>query len=172
MRSNAGYGRIALTLALVLLAAGCRDDATDIIDPDAGARLSVFVPTQDVTLAQQSYSEMTTRERVVIRSATEWPAIWSRLHGAQTPAPEVVQPDFDTEMAVVAAMGEKPTGGFDIVIDSVTRHERGAITYVTERSPGPGCMTTQALTQPVHAVRAPKTDGTIWWREQSVVEDC
>jgi hypothetical protein len=132
----------------------------------------VFVPAQAVTLAKQSYSGITARERLVIRDATEWPAMWSRIHGAETPPPDVVQPDFNTEMAIVAAMGEKTSGGFDIVIDSVTQHERGSIVYVTERSPGTGCMTTGALTQPVHAVRAPKTDGTIWWRERSVVDNC
>jgi hypothetical protein len=108
----------------------------------------------------------------VIRDAAEWPEVWSRIHGEQVPPPPIVQPDFDTEMAVVAAMGEKASGGFDIVVDSVTRHERGAIVYITEHSPGSGCMTTGALTQPVHAVRAPRTDGTIWWRERSVMDNC
>jgi hypothetical protein len=162
----------ALTFGALLLTGACESGETVPLDGDAGPRLSVLVPTQDVTLAQQYYSGMTTRERLVIRSAAEWPATWSRIHGAQTPPSDVVEPDFNTEMAVVAAMGEKPTGGFDIVIDSVTRHERGVVVYVTERSPGPGCMTTQALTQPVHAVRAPRTDGMIWWRERATTENC
>jgi hypothetical protein len=132
----------------------------------------VFVPAQDATLAKQFHSGMTAQERVVISKASEWTATWSRIHDPQQPPPVVVQPDFATEMAVVAAMGEKASGGFDISIDSVTRHERGSIVYVTEKTPGPACMTTGALTQPVHAVRAPRTDGDIWWRERTLTENC
>lgn len=172
MRTRRPHVVRSLTLGALLLDAACARPEAAPLDAGEGSQLSVFVPAQDVTLAKQYYSGMTARERVVIRVAAEWPATWSRIHGAQTPPPDVVQPDFNTEMAVVAAMGEKPTGGFDIAIDSIARHERGAIVYVTERSPGPGCMTTQALTQPVHAVRAPKTEGTIGWRERSVVENC
>ncbi len=161
------------TLLVVLtIAGGCKGQATRGNNAEAGPRLSVFVPTQNATLAKEQFSGIIALERLVIRDATEWPAMWSRIHAAQNPVPDVVQPDFTTEMAVVAAMGEKASGGFDIGIDSVTQHERGSIVYVTEHSPGSGCMTTGALSQPVHAVRAPKTDGTIWWRERSVVDKC
>ena len=162
----------ASLLAVLMIATGCRREATRANDTEAGARLSVFIPTQDLTLAKRANSGITARERLVIRDASEWPAMWSRIHGAESPQPDVVQPDFTKDMAVVAAMGEKSSGGFDIVIDSVTQHERGSIVYVTERSPGANCMATAALTQPVHAVRAPRTDGTIWWRERIVVDNC
>src|SRR5687768_2384154 len=104
----------AAILSAAILGAGCQSNPSTGSDPDAGARLSVFVPAQDVTLAKQFYSGITTRELVVVRNASEWPATWSRIHGSQQPAPDVIQPDFATEMAVVAAMGEKPSGGFDI----------------------------------------------------------
>ena len=159
-------------VCVAIIACACRQESAGASDKDAGARLSVFVPTADVTLAQQQYSGMNTRERVLVRSADEWAAIWARMHAGQEPSPSVVQPDFSTEMAVVAAMGKESTGGFDIVIDSVTVHERGVVVYVTEKSPGANCMTTDALTQPVHAVRAPKTDGSVWWRERTAVENC
>ena len=169
MRLTTTNGWSAL-LVVLTMAGGCM--STGANNAEAGPRLSVFVPTQDATLAKQTVSGITARERLVIRDPTEWPTMWSRIHAAQSPPPAVVQPDFNAEMAVVAALGEKPSGGFDIVIDSVTRHERGSIVYVTERSPGSGCMTTAVVTQPVHAVRAPKTDGTIWWRERSLVDNC
>jgi len=170
MRPKIAFGAAALSLAV--MNAGCEGKPATGSDPDAGARLSVFVPVQIVTLAKQFNSGITARERVVIRSAFEWPATWLRLQGAEHPPPDVFQPDFASEMAVVAAMGEKTSGGFDISIDSVTRHERGSIVYVTEKTPGPGCMTTEAITQPVHAVRAPRTDGQVWWRERTVTENC
>ena len=171
MRFTTTYDLSAM-LVLLIIAGGCRGGASSANSSEEGARLSVFVPSANATLAKESVSGITAHERLVIRDVTEWPAMWARIHGAQNPPPPIVQPDFATEMAVVAAMGEKASGGFDIVIDSVTRHERGSIVYVTEHSPGSGCMTTGALSQPVHAVRAPKTDGTIWWREGNVVDNC
>src|SRR5688572_24543852 len=170
MRPKIAAGAVILGLGAV--SAGCGSKPATGSDPDAGARLSVFVPAQDATLAKEFNSSITARERVVISNASEWSATWSRIHAAQQPPPPLVQPDFATEMAVVAAMGEKASGGFDISIDSVTRHERGSIVYVTEKIPGPSCMTTGALTQPVHAVRAPRTDGDIWWRERTLTVNC
>ena len=161
-----------VTLTVVVLVAACGEDKTSPFDTDVGSRLSVFVPTEDVTLARQSYSGMNARERLTVQSANEWLNLWSRIHGTQSPIPPIVEPDFNTEVALVAAMGEKPSGGFTITIDSVTRHERGSIVYVTEKSPSESCITPAVLTQAVHAIRAPKIDGTTWWRERSVTETC
>jgi hypothetical protein len=169
MRLNAWHFGL---LCVTTVAAACRGESTGSPDPDAGARQSVFVPTQDVTLAKQSYSGMDARERLVVQSAAEWSSLWERIHGKQSPVPPIVQPDFNTEVALVAAMGEKPSGGYTITIDSITRHERGSIVYVTEESPGQTCFTPAVLTQAVHAIRAPKTDGTIRWRERTEVANC
>lgn len=156
----------------VAIMAACRSESTGSSDPDAGARESVFVPTEDVTLAKEMYSGMNIRERFVVRSPTEWASTWTRMHANQSPEPPIVQPDFNTEVALVAAMGEKPSGGYTITIDSVSRHERGSVVWVTEKSPAESCFTPAVITQAVHAIRAPKTEGTIWWREKTAVENC
>ena len=164
--------KAACSLVLVATAVACRGESTGSTDPDAGARLSVFVPSENVTLAKQFYSGMNERERLVVQTPAEWSGVWSKIHSTQSPVPAIVQPDFNTEVALVATMGEKPAGGYTITIDSVTRHERGSIVYVTEKSPSQTCFTPAVLTQAVHAIRAPKTDGTIWWRERTTVENC
>jgi len=159
-------------VCIAIIAGACRQESTGAYDPDAGARLSVFVPAEDVTLAKQSYSGMDARERLTVQSANEWSGVWSRIHSTQSPIPPIVEPDFNTEVALVAAMGEKPSGGFTITIDSITRHERGSIVFVTEKSPGESCITPAVLTQAVHAIRAPRSEGMTWWRERTAVENC
>ena len=154
------------------VAVACRSESTGSSDPDAGARQSVFVPTEDVTLAKQFYSGLGARERTVVQSSTEWATLWERIHANQSPVPPIVQPDFNTEVALVATMGEKPSGGHTITIDSVTLHERGSVVWVTEKSPSETCFTPAVMTQAVHAIRAPKTEGTVWWREKTTVENC
>ena len=170
MRLNAAWKYAIVCVATI--AGACRQESTVSRDPDAGARQSVFVPTEDVTLARQFYSGIDSRERLVVQSSAEWSSLWERIHGRQSPVPPIVQPDFNSEVALVATMGEKPSGGHTITIDSVTRHERGSIVYVTEKSPSETCFTPAVLTQAVHAIRAPKTDGNIWWRERTTVENC
>jgi hypothetical protein len=171
MRLNAWhFGVVCVTT--MAGAGACRSESTGSSDPDAGARHAVFVPAEDVTLARQFYSGIDARERLVVQSAAEWSSLWERIHGRQAPVPPIVQPDFNTEVVLVATMGEKPSGGYTITIDSITRHERGSIVYVTEKSPSQSCFTPAVITQAVHAIRAPRTDGTTWWRERTAVETC
>jgi hypothetical protein len=163
---------VELTPRRVAGRGACRREATRANDTEAGARLSVFVPAQAVTLAKQSYSGITARERLVIRDASEWPRCGREFMAPKPLLRMSCSPISTAKWLSWPRWVKRPSGGFDIVIDSVTQHERGSIVYVTERSPGSGCMATAALTQPVHAVRAPRTDGTIWWRERSVVDNC
>lgn len=164
--------RPAVVQTMMFLAAACARNEAASPDGSLGDRQSVFVPSQDVTLAQQTYSGYTTRERAVVQTASEWPAIWSKIHSGQSPEPAVVTPDFTNEDAVIAAMGEKNSGGYSITIDSVTRHERGSVVYVTEKSPSPSCITPAVITHPVHAVRAPRATGTYQWRERTETVNC
>ena len=163
---------LAFALGPMLIAAACVRNETASPDGTLGERQSVFVPSQDVTLAKQTHSGYAASERTVIQSATEWPSIWSKIHSGQSPEPALVTPDFSNEDAVIAAMGEKNSGGYTITIDSVTRHERGSIVYVTERSPSAGCVTPAVITYPVHAVRAPRSSGPYQWRERSETVNC
>ena len=161
-----------LVIGLSWLVIACDRGETAPTDGTLGDRQSVFLPSQDVTLAQQTYSGYTTRERAVVQSANEWPAIWSKIHSGQSPEPAVVTPDFANEEAIIAAMGEKNSGGYSITIDSVTRHERGSVVYVTEKSPSQSCITPAVVTHPVHAVRAPRSSGPYQWHERSLTVDC
>ena len=54
------------------------------------------------------------------------------------------------------------TGGHDIVVQKVTRSGGDLRIEVLETKPGPGCMTTSALTQPVDVVLAPAAGVTGW----------
>jgi hypothetical protein len=74
-------------------------------------------------------------------------------------------------MVLAAALGTRPTSGFDVAIDAALD---GATlrARVTETRPGMGCMTTQALTSPVALVRVPRTDAPVEWSDRVVTHDC
>lgn len=91
--------------------------------------------------------------QIVVRSQNEWSALW-RQHAvsdpSSRPAPAV---DFDKEVIVALFLGEKPTGGYDVQISRAEQTQDGLTIYYREKTPPPGGMVTQALTQPFHIVR-------------------
>jgi PrcB C-terminal len=66
--------------------------------------------------------------------------------------------DFDREMVVGIFLGEKSTGGYEIEIVRAEQGDSSLYFYYREKSPPPGAMVTQALTQPFHLVRVAKYD--------------
>lgn len=109
--------------------------------------------------------------REVVRDADSWRRIWVRLSGsgASSPAPDV---DFAREMALVAAMGQRSTGGYAIRIESVERAGSGLAVRVVETSPGPTCGTGQALSRPADVVIVPRSALPVQWTVRQVVTDC
>ena len=56
---------------------------------------------------------------------------------------------FDDARLIMVSLGEKPTGGYDVTIQQVTRGEHGQwLAEVKITEPGPDDMVTQAITYP------------------------
>lgn len=106
-----------------------------------------------------------------IRDQAGWTAAWSTIHGGTPgePAPSV---DFTRDMVLLIALGERNSGGYTVRVDGVTPAGRGAVVRYTITEPGEGCMTTQALTAPVVAVRAPRVAGEVRFEPRTVRERC
>lgn len=106
--------------------------------------------------------------RLVIRDQATWAHFWSEL-GAGV-RPEV---NFGRDLVIAVALGQRPSGGHDIAVQRVTRTGGQLRISVVETSPGPGCMTTAALTQPVDVVMVEAAGVTGWsFIDSEVVEDC
>ena len=85
--------------------------------------------------------------RLVVRDPDNWSRFWGEL-GAGI-RPEV---DFTRDLVIAVASGQRKGGGHDIVVQRVSRSDGQLRIEVLETSPGPECMTTAALTQPVDVV--------------------
>jgi hypothetical protein len=91
--------------------------------------------------------------QIAARSQSEWTALW-RQHAwvdSSSQQPPVI--DFEKEIVVGLFLGDKPTGGYDVQISRVERNNDALTIYYQEKSPLPGAMVTQTLTQPFHIVR-------------------
>jgi len=143
--------RRAISLIAVPLAVACG------AEPVASRALTAVQGISDLVSA--SHSGLREARRFVVSDEPGWASLWSAIHSDVTPEPARPGVNLAEQIVIVAALGERPTGGFAIHIDSVRSGSGGREVFVTTSTPGPTCMTTQALTQPVHAVSAPVVAG-------------
>jgi hypothetical protein len=81
--------------------------------------------------------------------------------------------DFNHDVVVAVAAGQRPTGGYEIAIDRVTQSDSRLTVEVVERTPGPNCMTTASLTQPVDVVVVPAADAkSLSFLERKEIRGC
>ena len=98
--------------------------------------------------------------RIVARTSREWLVVWARhvqSIGAVVPPPV----DFSREMVVGVFMGERETGGYQIEIIEVERTASALRVHYRTRSPEPGALLTQALTQPFHLIRLARDESPL-----------
>jgi hypothetical protein len=118
------------------------------------------------------HSGIRERQRRAIRTGDEWEAFWVAFNGPVEPMPAPPAINFSERMVVVAAMGERPTGGYAIAIESVHAADGKLMVRVEERSPGADCATTQALTAPVTAVVIPRSTASVEFHDRAVTVSC
>ena len=152
-------------LAIVAIL-GC----TPVVDPQLPPGGTPLDETERVLQAQ--YTGLVERERAVIRDAQTWSQFWSRAHRNVMPQPPAPTIDFTRNIVVAAAMGTRSNGGFSIGIEQVYAADGDLYVVVEERSPGPNCITTQALTAPVAAVRVPRPGAPVSFIERSETFRC
>lgn len=140
--------------------------------PEPLHTLWVWVPDSLATLTREGYSGFATSSRFAVTDPVSWAQTWAQIYRGRTPEPALPAVDFGSYVALVAAMGSRPTGGFSIRIDSLTGTEAGAVLHLTETSPGPNCVVTAAVTAPIHVVLTPGPVQIREWRVQEAVLAC
>lgn len=122
--------------------------------------------------AFSTYSGITEDSNFVVRDSAAWRQLWERINKPFIPPPALPPIDFAREMVVVAALGAKPSAGYDVTISSVGRGSDGMEVSVRTRAPAPGCPVEAVVTQPVDLARVPFTAGPVRFRETSEVIPC
>ena len=125
-------------------------------------------PLQIRRIGQYVASGITTPARLIIRDDSSYARFWASLGAGDRPAV-----DFSRDIVIAAAAGQRATGGNAIAVERVTRAGDGLAVEVVETSPGAGCMTTQALTQPVDVVVVAAADARTWsFSDQTRAQPC
>ena len=144
-------------------------------DPPPASAAGDTVPVRrfgDEVYARIRYNGgLTERGEQVVRDAAAWSALWARMTARQSPS-AVPAVDFGSEMVLVAAMGQRPSGGYGVTIERVEDAGAELVASVVHQRPGAGCGVTAALTEPVDAVRVPRAAKPVRWSVREVVRDC
>ena len=123
-------------------------------------------------LLHLGYSGFDEPARLVVRDAAQWEALWATAFARQTTAHPLPAVDFESDMILVAALGARPSGGYDIAIEGLTPEMDGAVALVTSTAPGAECYTTAAITEPVVMLRVAAVSGPIRFQEETETHAC
>lgn len=155
-------------LVFALLLAACSSPNA----PDAAQQPLTVTRLRQGAVSFSYNSGVTDSQRLVIRDQATWQQTWDAIHRFMFPAPALPQVDFAREMVIVAALGQKPTGGYSIFIDGATETANGVTVNVRAVSPGNGCAVTLALTQPVDIARVTRREGNVAFAETNATLNC
>lgn len=122
--------------------------------------------------AFSTFSGLSDSTRIVVRDSATWRQLWIALNRPFVPAPPLPPIDFAREMIIVAALGARPTAGYDIVIESAERDSGGVEVDVRRTTPGAGCPVSAVVTQPVDLARVPAAPELPHFRERTVITPC
>jgi PrcB C-terminal len=136
------YLRLLMTATLAILALACDDSPTAPGD----------APIAFETVVATSSSGFVAPRREVIRDAEQWARAWDLLHARQGSVPPLPDVDFTRRMLVLAAMGSRNTGCFQVEVTAINLRRGAVEVEVMERAPTASCICTEALTEPVHVV--------------------
>lgn len=141
-----------LALAVFILLASC-----------AAQDRATTVPFD--TLARGTSSGITEARRDTIRDGNAFAALWQRHAAAFSPPPALPAVDFTRDMVIAVWLGQRPTGGHAIEIVRLVETPENLRVETERRTPPPGALVTQALTQPFHLIRARATHKPVTFDE-------
>lgn len=132
---------IGALLCTGALGAGCAVSQTET---DSGAPIARQI-------AQSSHCGLVAPGHIHLASAAEVERLASVPDRRLSLAP-LRDIQFDTEHVVLAALGQKPTGGYSVTLAGAEIVDDELLLSVNVQEPGPGMMVTQALTTPCAAI--------------------
>jgi hypothetical protein len=110
---------------------------------------------------------------MIVGDQLTWRGVWSEMYQRVSEVPPLPEIDFSKEEVLVAALGERGSGGYSIVFQGASANDSGGVDVVVQSgSPGKGCAALTVLTQPVDIARIPRVTGAIHFVERTNVSNC
>jgi hypothetical protein len=97
----------------------------------------------------------------IITTKDEWQSFWKRHVSTLVPQPPAPDVDFDTHVLAIVFMGEKKTGGYQVVIKNVEAKVNDVVIHYHEAEPASNSFNLQVLTQPFVILKIAKPTGSV-----------
>jgi protease stability complex PrcB-like protein len=159
MKARRGSHRATLALAVLMQAT---------LPSCAGSQPAEAPDALLVARLPANRSEAAEPARLVIRDEAAWQRYWS----ASRSAGAVPQVDFARNVVVVAALGQRPSGGYRVTMNIASASDAEIILDVVEEVPGPTCIATMAVTYPRDIIVVAAQNRTIQFRETTRTRSC
>jgi PrcB C-terminal len=147
------FGCLAVALLIGVTAACARAAAR----PADSAHVSIPV----TTVEKGNFSGIAEPLETVVRTPAEWESLWHRHVSIQSPPSPLPQINFADEMVVAVFLGQKNSGGYEITITNAQRKASEVEVFYAIQTPKSGALAIQAITQPFHIVKMPRSDGPV-----------
>jgi hypothetical protein len=86
------------------------------------------------------------------RSAESFKQTWNIMNGNFVPVPSAPNVDFSRNKVLTVFLGQRPTGGYGIVLASAKLEGQTLVVSANVRAPSTGAVTTQVITSPFSSV--------------------
>lgn len=97
--------------------------------------------------------------------------LWGAAYGNMTPLPPLPEVDFERSSVAAIFVGTRNTGGYSVDVQNVVLEGGELYVDVELTEPGPGAITTQALTNPWMMIRVDSPNlGSAWFRNVATGE--
>jgi hypothetical protein len=149
-------GIFAILFSLIATCPACSSKASKPSEKPESTVTTAEAPTTRLsfqTIDKGSRSGVREPLQTVVRHSAEWNALWQKHASVKPNPPSTPAVDFSKDIVAAVFLGEKPTGGFDVEIVRIDQTATAVVIEYREKSPLPGSVVTQALTQPFHIVK-------------------
>lgn len=103
---------------------------------------------------------------VLVQDRQQLLRLWNRAHGSQLSVPPSPDVDFARETVLAVFLGTKPTGGYGLAVEGVTREGSDLYVDLNVDEPSADAVTTQALTSPWLMIRVLRSGvDAVWFRD-------
>ncbi len=119
-----------------------------------------------------TYSGVEDKRELLINTNDEYQKLMNEVYKNLDQMPRIPVVDFTKNSLVAVFIGNRSSGGFMVIIDSITEGSKSISVNVTESTPGKNCVVTEAITRPYTIVKIPKTEKKPIFKTKQIVKDC
>jgi hypothetical protein len=111
---------------------------------------------------------MLTAGELVVRDEAAFALVWAEIHSLSIqPSPPVPAIDWTREMVLVVSLGQLPTTGYWVEIESVLMEKTGLTVEYVAKLASRQCSWSTAITYATDIVRVPRTTGPVRFERRS-----